>query len=150
MALALIAVPNSDPYFSLTTDQAALVKPQVERWIRDQINHDWSDMWGIQDQTPELKNELLLGRKDAPDMDREQYVQAMRNTIGIGYPEIKAFKLRAVEIKTEEKVLWISGCAKEEREDWMQTSVIYVRARIVDGKAMFGLPPAGSAETCKL
>lgn len=41
------------------------------------MKHDWSDLWEIQDQTPELKNELLLGRKDAPEMDRNQYVEAM-------------------------------------------------------------------------
>jgi hypothetical protein len=79
----------TDPFGQLTPAEKALLKPQIERWIHDQMKHDWSDMWEIQDQTPEFKNDLLLGRKDAPDMGRNEYVQAMRSTIGIGYPEIK-------------------------------------------------------------
>jgi hypothetical protein len=82
IALAFVAAPTSDPCGSLTQADRSVLKPQIERWIHDQVKHDWSDMWEIQDQTPEFKNELLLGRKDAPDMDRQQYIQAMQATIG--------------------------------------------------------------------
>ena len=124
-----------------------MLKPQIERWMHDQIKHDWADMWEIQDQTSELKNELLLGRRDAPDMDRSQYVQAMRETIGVGYPEIKAFTLR--EVRREDGGFWILGCGKLQRESWKQTSVTDVHARIAKGKVTFGLP-GGTPEPCKL
>jgi len=149
MALALLFMPASDPYASLSPDQKTLLKPQIERWIHDQVKHDWADMWELQDQTPELKNELLLGRKDAPDLDRNQYIQAMKETIGIGYPMIEAFTLRAVEVKNDGRVLWISGCAKEQREEWQKTGIMYVRAKIINGKALFDLPPVGD-EPCEL
>jgi hypothetical protein len=133
----------------LSPDQKTLLKPQIERWIHDQVKHDWADMWEIQDQTPESKNELLLGQKDAPDLDRIEYVQAMQETIGVGYPTIEAFTLRAVEVKDDGKVLWISGCARERREEWKKTGLIYVRAKVIDGKALFELPPVGD-EPCEL
>jgi hypothetical protein len=63
--LTLTAIPASDPYSSLSQGKKDLLKPQVERWIHDQLKHDWSDLWEIQDQAPELKNELLLGQKGA-------------------------------------------------------------------------------------
>jgi hypothetical protein len=147
IAAVLAAAPVSDPYGSLAPDEKTILKPQIERWIRDQEKHNWADMWEIQDQTSELKNELLLGRRDAPDMDRSQYVQAMQSTIGVGYPEIRAFTLR--EIRREDGGFWILGCGKQQREAWKQTSITNVHVRIVSGKVMFGLP-AGTPEPCKL
>jgi hypothetical protein len=72
VALAQAAAPVSDPYAALTPDEKTALKPQVERWVRDQTKRDWADMWEMQDQTSELKNELLLGRRDAPDRIFEQ------------------------------------------------------------------------------
>lgn len=138
---------TDDPYGPLTPSDRTLLKPQIERWIHDQVKHDWSDMWEIQDQTPELKNDLLLGRKDAPDMDRNQYVQAMRNTIGIGYPEIKAFKLTEVDKETDG--FQVVGCARLQREEWKRVTVQYVHLRLANGKILFGLYE-GSGEDCKL
>ena len=147
IATTLVVAPTSDPYGSLAPEEKTLLRPQIQRWIRDQEKHDWADMWEIQDQTPELKNELLLGRRDAPDMDRSQYVQAMRATIGVGYPEIRAFTLR--EVRREDGGFWILGCGKQQREAWKQTSITDVHARIVKDKVVFGLP-GGTPEPCKL
>jgi hypothetical protein len=149
LALAVIfsAAPIGEPYSSLTSTERATLKPQVERWIHDQVKHEWSDMWEIQDQTPELKNELLLGRKDAPDMDRSQYAQAMQGTVGVGIPEIKSFTLR--EIRKQNGGFWILGCGKLQREEWKQTSITDVHAKIVNGKVLFGLA-GGTPDRCKL
>lgn len=137
----------TDPFGRLTSAEKALLKPQIERWIHDQLKHDWSDMWEIQDQTPELKSDLLLGRKDAPDMDRNEYVQAMRSTIGIGYPEIKAFML--TEVDKEVDGFQVVGCAKLQREGWKKTTEEYVHLRVVNGKVLFGRYE-GSGVECKL
>jgi hypothetical protein len=94
-------------------------------------------MWEIQDQTGDLMNELLLHR-DAPDLDRKQYVQGMQATIGIGFPEIKAFTLR--EIRNANGTFRVLGCGKLQREAWKQTSITEVLVSIVKGKTMFGLP----------
>jgi hypothetical protein len=137
----------ADPFGSLTPADKALLKPQIERWIHDQVKHDWSDFWEIQDQTPELKNSLLMGRKDAPDMDRKQYVEAMRSTIGSGYPEIKAFTLTEVDKETDG--FQVVGCASLKREEWRATTIQYIHVRVENGKVLFGWPD-GSAEQCKL
>jgi hypothetical protein len=104
-------------------------------------------MWEIQDQTAELKNELLLGRRDAPDMDRAQYVQAMRATIGTGYPEITAFTLR--QVSKENNNFSVEGCAAQRRESWKQTRIVQVDVKIVEGKVKFGLF-SGTPDLCKL
>ncbi|MGA2355909.1 MAG: hypothetical protein ABSG02_15540 [Terriglobales bacterium] len=143
----LSASGATDAYELISATDKTLLKPQVERWIRDQVKHDWSDLWEIQDQTREMKNSLLLGNKDAPDIDRHQYVQAMRATIGTGYPEIRAFTLS--EVDKEPDGFQVVGCAKMRREEWAQTSIEYIHVRIVNGKALFGWPD-GSPEPCKL
>ena len=145
--LMLTAVPADDPYSSLSQGEKELLKPQVERWIHDQLKHDWSDLWEIQDQTPELKSELLLGQKDAPDMDRDRYVQAMRATIGSGYPEIKAYTVTG--IRHENGGFRVEGCGKLQRENWKQTGVTNVHARIANKKVVFGLPDL-TPDPCKL
>jgi len=144
-AVALVAQPSSDPYASLNPTDKGLLKPAIERWIHDQVKHDWSDLWNFQDQTSELKNELLLGRRDAPDMSQKQYVEAMKETIGTGYPEIKAFTLR--EVHSDNGGFRVLGCGKLQREAWKQTSVTEVHVTIKSGKAMFGLPK-GTPELC--
>lgn len=146
-AIAVAAPDGNDPYASLSPEERTLLKPQIERWVRDQVKQDWADLWEIQDQTPELKNEILLGHKDAPDMNREQYVAAMRETMGSSYPAVKAF--RVTEVDKEADGFQLVGCAKLQREDWKQTSVDYIHIRIENGKALFGwFDP--SADKCKL
>src|ERR1700679_226822 len=88
---------TGDPYSTLTSEQKSLLKPVVERYVRDQIKQDWADLWEIQDQTSDLKNELLLGHRDAPDLSKEQFVSVMRETIGTGYPRLRSFELREVK-----------------------------------------------------
>ncbi|MGO9824554.1 MAG: hypothetical protein ACLPMG_04685 [Terriglobales bacterium] len=145
VAVGIAAAP--DPFGSLTPADKALLQPQIERWIHDQEKHDWSDLWEIQDQTPELKNQLLMGRKDAPDMDRKQYVEAMRNTIGSGYPEITAFTLAEVDKETDG--FQVVGCARLKREEWRATTIQYIHAKVEKERVLFGWPD-GSAEQCKL
>lgn len=147
LLVSVAASAATEPFQALTPAEKALLKPQIGRWIHDQLKHDWSDLWEIQDQTPELKNELLLGRKDAPDMDRKQYVEAMQSTIGTGYPEMKAFTLTEVDKVTDG--FQVVGCARLQREDWKATTVQYIHVKIANGKALFGWPD-GSDERCKL
>ncbi|MFZ0297464.1 MAG: hypothetical protein WAM13_03875 [Candidatus Sulfotelmatobacter sp.] len=137
----------TDPFGQLTSAERALLKPQIERWIHDQLKHDWPDMWETQDQIPKLKNELLLGRNDAPDMDRNEYVQAMRSTVGVGYPEIKAFRL--TEVDKEADGFQVVGCAKLQREEWNKITEQYVHLKVANGKILFGLYE-GSGRECKL
>jgi len=131
--------PRQRPIYLVESDQKTLLKPQIERWIHDQVKHDWADMWRYRIRL-RVKKRTTLGQKDAPDLDRIEYVQAMQETIGVGYPTIEAFTLRAVEVKDDGKVLRISGCARERREEWKKTGLIYVRAKVTDGKALFELP----------
>jgi hypothetical protein len=147
LAAALIAASTSDPYASLAPADRTLLKPQVERWIHDQVERDWLDLWEIQDQTPALKNELLLGHRNAPDLDRKEYAQAMQETMGIGYPEIKKFTLR--EVRSEGGAFRVIGCGKLQREAWEQTSITEVKVRIENGKVLFGLP-GGTPDRCEL
>jgi len=147
VVVSIGASNGNDPYATVSQAERDLLKPQIERWIRDWVKHDWPDLWEIQDQTPELKDELLLGYKTAPDMNREAFVEAMRNTIGIGYPEIKAFTL--TEVDKEPTGFQVVGCAKLQREAWKQTSVQYIHVRINDGKLLFGFLDS-SPEKCTL
>ncbi len=54
---ALTALPQSDPYAAPNSEERAKLEPQIERWIHDQTKHAWSNMWEIQDQTPEPKRQ---------------------------------------------------------------------------------------------
>jgi hypothetical protein len=71
----------------------------------------------------------------------------MRSTIGIGYPEIKAFTLTEVDI--EAGGFQIVGGARLQREEWKATHIQYVHAKLVNGKALLGWPD-GSGEQCKV
>jgi hypothetical protein len=131
----------NDPYRALTTDQRAMLQPVIERYVRDQIKQDWGDLWVIQDQTSDLKNELLSGRRDAPDLSREQFVAAMRNTIGTGYIRLRSFELR--DVKPDNGNFVIIGCGFATRESWKQKGFVIARIKVVDGKPkvdLFSMP----------
>jgi hypothetical protein len=123
---------TGDPYSTLTSEQKSLLKPVVERYVRDQIKQDWADLWEIQDQTSDLKNELLLGHRDAPDLSKEQFVSAMRETIGTGYPRLRSFELR--EVKDDKGNFIMIGCGYATREEWKQTGYVIAGIKVVQGK----------------
>src|SRR3984885_4701859 len=135
MTLGLLGA-TTDPYSTLAPEQKSLLKPVVERYVGDQIKQDWADLWEIQDQTSDLKNELLLGNRTAPDMTKEQFVTAMKEMIGTGgYPIMRGFELRTV--KADKGNFVVIGCAKATRESWHQTGFVVFGARIAEGKPKF-------------
>lgn len=136
VTLVAAAAP-SDPYVTLTLEQKAVLKPVIERYVRDQEKQDWKDLWEIQDQTSDLKNELLLGHRDAPDMTKEEFVSAMQATIGTGYPRLRAFQLR--EVRSDKENFIMIGCGKATREAWHQTGNVIAGVRIIDGKPKIDL-----------
>lgn len=137
LSLGLLGA-TSNPYATLTTDQTALLKPVVERYVRDQVKQDWDDLWEIQDQTSDLKNELLLGRRDAPDLSKKDFVSAMRELIETGgYPRLRSFQLK--EVRVDKGNFIMIGCGKATRETWSGTGFVIAGIRIVDGKPKFDI-----------
>ena len=131
MTLGLLGA-TTDQYSTLAPEQKSLLKPVVERYVRDQIKQDWADLWEIQDQTSDLKNELLLGHRDAPDLSKDQFISAMRDTIGTGYPRLRSFELR--EVKVDKDNFIMIGCGYATREEWKQKGLVIAGIRIVEGK----------------
>jgi hypothetical protein len=78
---------------------------------------------------------------------RAGLIDAMRGTIGVGYPEIKAFTLTEVDKETDG--FQVVGCARLQREEWKATTIQYINVKLVNGKALFGWPD-GSGEKCKV
>ena len=106
--------------------------PVVERHIRDQIKQKWTDLWEIQDQTSDMKNELLLGRRDAPDLAKEQFCFAMQETIGTGYPRLRSF-VRVAGGKARQGQFIVIGCGYATRETWKRKGFVIAGIRIVTG-----------------
>ena len=138
--LDAFAAPQTppDPYASLSPEERAILKPGIERYVHDQLKQNWADLWEIQDQTSDVKNELLMGNRTAPDMTKEQFVSAMKEMIGTGgYPRMREFELRVA--RADKGNFIVIGCARATRESWHQTGFVIFGARIVDGKAKFDI-----------
>jgi hypothetical protein len=87
------------------------------------LKKNWADLWEIQDQTCDLKNSLLLGNGDAPDMTKDQFVRAMKYTIESGgRPRMRSFELRVA--RADKRNLIVIGCADATRESWHGTSFV--------------------------
>lgn len=108
-----------------------MLQPVVVRYMRDQLKEDWADLWNIQDQTADLKNELLPGARDAPDLDQAQFVKAMRQTIGVGYPRLRSFELR--EVRADKNGFVMIGCGQATREQWKRKGFVVAAIRVVSG-----------------
>jgi hypothetical protein len=136
-AAMMLVDAGSDPYSAVTPAQRNILQPVIERYVRDQIRQDWGDLWEIQDQTADLKNELLSGKRDAPNLSKQQFVAAMRETIGSGYPRLRSFELR--EVKPDKGNFIMIGCGLATREDWKQQRFVIAGIRIVNEKALVDL-----------
>jgi hypothetical protein len=137
LAVAALSGAGNDPYSAVTPAQRAILQPVIERYVRDQIRQDWGDLWEIQDQTSDLKNELLSGKRDAPNLNKQQFISAMRETIGSGYPRLRSFELR--EVKPDKGNFVMVGCGFATREEWKQQRFIIAEIRIADGKPLVDL-----------
>lgn len=123
---------TNDPYANVPAEQRQAYKAVIERFVRDQIKQNWADLWEIQDQTPDMKNTLLQGDRNAPDLSKDQFVQAMRYTVGSGsFPRLRSFTLR--EIKKDKEGFVMIGCGKATREAWKQTGFVIAGIRLVNG-----------------
>jgi hypothetical protein len=134
---AICSAQAADPYSLVSADLKPVLQTGIKRYISDQINQNWNDLWEIQNQTADLKNELLLGNRSAPDLTKEQFVTAMKATIGVDYPRLRAFTLRS--IKNDKDNFIVVGCGKATRESWRQAGTVIFGVRIVDGKPKFDL-----------
>ena len=149
MAVILMALrvanASTDPFTELSPKQKALVKPVIERYVHDQITENWGDLWEISDQTPDLKNELLSGNRNAPDMTKEQFVSAMRETIGTGLPRLHSFDL--LQVKVDQGNLTMVGCGYATREGWKKKGLVIAGIKIVNGRAKMDIF-AMTSDTC--
>jgi len=128
---------QTDPYATLTEEQRMILRPAVERFVKDVTKQDWKDMWEIQDQTPNMKNELLEGNRGAPDLNQAQYVRAMRSIVGVEFLRVRTFQVR--EVKADKDNFIVIGCGTATRETWHQTGFIIAGIRLLDGKPKFDL-----------
>jgi len=127
--------PN--PYSALTPEQRSVLQPGIERYVSDQIKRNWKDLWEIQDQTREVKSELLLDQH-APDMDRKQFVKAMGYTIETGgFPQLTKFELQ--EVRPDKGNFLVVGCGTATRESFHFHGVVIFGARIIAGKPVFDI-----------
>lgn len=129
------AEPN--PYSALTPEQRNILQTGIERYVSDQVKKNWGDLWEIQDQTVEVKRELLLGEV-GPNMDRKQFVKAMEYTIESGgFPHLKKFELQ--EVRPDKGNFLVVGCGTGVRESFHFHGIVIFGARIVGGKPIFDI-----------
>jgi hypothetical protein len=135
--LASSCIAQSDPYASLTQEQRQVLQPAVDRFVRDVTKQDWKDLWEVQDQTSGMKNALLEGDRDAPDLTKSQYIAAMRSIVGVEFIRVRTLTVR--EVRADKGNFILIGCGTATRESWHQTGFVIAGIRLVDGKPRFDL-----------
>jgi hypothetical protein len=131
-----VRAAEPDSYSALTPEQRSVLQPGIERYIADQVKRNWGDLWEIQDQTRELKTEFLLDQQ-APDMNRQAFVTAAKETMGTGFPLLKKFELK--EVRPDKGNFLVIGCGTAVRENVHIHATTIFGARIVDGKPRFDI-----------
>jgi hypothetical protein len=125
-----------NPYATLSPQEQAILQPAVQRYLSDQIKHNWSDLWEIQDETRDLRHELLVS-DNAPPLTKEQFIAGMKGTMGSGFPELQKFELQSVT-KDGDHFL-ATGCGTARREDIHIKGTTTFAIRIVDGSPKLDL-----------
>ena len=140
-----IQATEPNPYSALTPEQRSILQPGIERYVSDQVKKNWADLWEIQDQTVEVKRELLLG-ESGPDMDRKQFSKLMKYTIETGgRPHLTKFELQ--EVRPDKGNFLVVGCGTAVRESFHIHGIVIFGARIIEGKPVFDIFSFVS-ETC--
>jgi hypothetical protein len=109
---------SRDPYASLGPEEKGILKPAVERYVRDQANQNWADLWEIYDQIPDIEFKRDTRRPDdAPPLEREQFAKAWQELISSGsIPYLT--KLQVIEVHSTAKGFIVRGCGEAKRESF--------------------------------
>jgi hypothetical protein len=134
--LVLSPADIKTPYAGLSAPEQAILQPAIERYVKDQIKHNWADLWEIQDETRDLRHELLVS-DDAPPLTKDQFITGMKYTMGSGFPELQKFDLQSV-IKDGDHYL-ATGCGTARRENIHIKATTIFAIRIVGGEAKFDI-----------
>lgn len=125
-----------EPFSNLTPQERAIVEPAIRRYTNDEIKHDWSDLWTLDEQDIDTKRDFML-KDDAAPVPQKRYVELKQDAIASGgVPLMTSFKLLSVLRRGDEFL--VSGCSAAVRESYHFKGIVEVTAHIHDGKASFG------------
>jgi hypothetical protein len=129
---------SQDPFASLRTEESGLIKPVVERYIRDQAKQNWADLWDIYDQNSDIEFKRDTRRSDdAPPLDREQFAKAWQELISSGSMPYLT-KLQVTEVHSTPKGFIVRGCGEAKRENFHFKGLLNIEVHLDNGKPLLG------------
>jgi hypothetical protein len=133
---ALARTAKNDPFAGIAPQDRSVLEPAISRYTHDQMKHDWTDLWQIDEQDIDTKRDFLL-KDDSPAVSREQYVERKEEAIASGgVPLMSSFEL--ISVVPQSDGFLISGCAAAKRESFHFKGIVEFIAHVRNGKATFG------------
>jgi hypothetical protein len=127
---------SQDPFASLRAEESELIKPVVERYIRDQAKQNWADLWDIYDQNSDIEFKRNTRRSDnAAPLDREQFAKAWQELTSNGsMPHLT--KLQVTEVHSTSKGFIVRGCGEAKRENFHFKGLLSIEVQLDNGKPL--------------
>lgn len=140
--LLLAVVPflltaNTDPYQQVAPPDRPTVKAGVERYARDQIKRNWSDLFELRIPGYAVNTDYddLSGK--APVLTKQQFTDEMENAISSGsHPVMQSFDL--ISLAPVEGGYEVRACSEAQRESFHFKGIVKFNAYVSNGHVHFG------------
>jgi hypothetical protein len=135
--LLVLVAAKSDVYENVVPADRQLLKQGLERYTRDQIKRDWSDLYeikipgyAIDTDYDDLSGKALLFSKTS-------FVEALNERVSNGsLPFMQSFDL--VSITPVQGGYEVRGCSKAQRESFHFKGIVKLTAYVSAGQVRFG------------
>lgn len=135
--LPFLLAAKGDLYLRVAPADRQLLKDGIDRYVRDQIKRDWSDLFEIK-----IPGFAIVADYDdlsdkAPVLSKSEFVDVMNEQVSNGSrPFMQSFNLKSITpVKGGYEV---RGCSKAQRESFHFKGILTFAAYISDGRVRFG------------
>jgi hypothetical protein len=135
--LPLLLAAKGDLYKQVASADRQPLKEGLDRYVRDQIKRNWSDLFEIKIPGYAIVADFDDLSDKAPVLSKQDFVDVMNEQISNGSrPFMQSFSLASITpVKGGYEV---RGCSKAQRESFHFKGILAFTAYVSDGKVRFG------------
>jgi hypothetical protein len=135
--LPFLVAAKTDLYQQVALADRPLLKDGLDRYVRDQIKRNWSDLFEIKIPGYAIDTNYDDLSANAPALSKKAFADAMEERVSNGsLPFMQSFDL--VSITPMNGGYEVRGCSKAQRESFHFKGIVKLNAYVSNGQVHFG------------
>jgi hypothetical protein len=128
---------KTDPYQQVAPPDRLAVKEGVERYARDQLKRNWSDLFELKIPSYAIRTDHDDVSSKAPFLTKQQFTDEMENAVKSGsHPVMQSFDL--ISVAPVDGGYEVRACSKAQRESFHFKGIVEFTAYVSNRQVHFG------------